>query len=69
VPLEEINGIGQKRAAELVRLRIPDVVALADADPTTVASVPGVSDRMAEEFIAQAAKIVRERCRRVIFAT
>jgi predicted flap endonuclease-1-like 5' DNA nuclease len=56
VPLQEISGIGDKRAAELTRLRIPNLAALAKADVATASSLPGVSDRMAEEFIAEAAK-------------
>jgi hypothetical protein len=67
VPLVEINGIGHSRAAELRRLGIPDVVSLSRAAVSTVASLPGVSDRRAAAFIAEAARLVRERGRRVLF--
>jgi len=67
VPLVALDGIAARRADELRAAGIPDVVALAAADPATVAALPGISDKMARAFIAEAARLVRERGERVIF--
>jgi hypothetical protein len=69
VPLVDISGISDKRAAGLRRLGISDVVALSMATVATVSSLRGVSDHMARAFIAEAARLVRERGERVIFGT
>jgi DNA-binding beta-propeller fold protein YncE len=67
VPLVAIRGIGSKRAAKLRALGILDVLSLARADSATVATLRGVSPRMAAAFIADATRLVRERGRRVLF--
>ncbi len=67
VPLTEIAGIGQVRAAELGRVGVGTLVDLARADPVLVARLPGVSDRMAVRFVAEAGALVRARGERVLF--
>ena len=67
VPLVAIRGIGAKQAAQLRALGIPDVLSLSRADVAKVASLRGVSASMAAAFIADAARLVRERGRRVLF--
>jgi hypothetical protein len=64
--LTAIYGIAERREATLRNLGIETVVDLARADPAVVASIPGVSDRMAKELISEARSIVRERGRRVL---
>jgi predicted flap endonuclease-1-like 5' DNA nuclease len=67
VPLVAIRGIGAKQAAQLRALGIPDVLSLSRADVAKVASLRGVSASMAAAFIADAARLVRERGRHVLF--
>ncbi|WP_154792420.1 helix-hairpin-helix domain-containing protein [Occultella kanbiaonis] len=64
--LEEVEFIGPARAAALVAAGVPDVVALAGADPTLVATLPGVSTTLAPRIIAAAAALVRARGSRVL---
>ena len=67
VPLVAIRGIGAKRAEALRRVGILDVLSLARADVAAVASLRGVSARMASAFIADAIRLVRQHGRRVLF--
>lgn len=67
VPLTAVPGIAASRAADLARAGIPDGVALASADVRVVASVRGVSDRMARRFVARAAELARAQGQWVIF--
>lgn len=66
-PLTAIQGIGAAREAELRAAGIGSVQALAEADVATVASLPGVSTRMASAFIWDAVRLVRDRGTRVLF--
>jgi Helix-hairpin-helix domain len=67
VPLVALNGIAEKRAAELRAAGIADVVALAAANPAVLVALPGVSNKMARRLIAEAARLVREQGIRVPF--
>ncbi|MBZ2199650.1 helix-hairpin-helix domain-containing protein [Occultella gossypii] len=64
--LEEVEFIGPARAAALAAAGVPDVVALAGADPALVATLPGVSTTLAPRIIAAAAALVRARGSRVL---
>lgn len=66
-PLEAIDGIAASRAARLVAAGIRDVVALSRADVQHVATLPGVSEAIAADLIAQARRLVREKGERVVF--
>ncbi|MEP7765556.1 helix-hairpin-helix domain-containing protein [Sanguibacter sp. 25GB23B1] len=67
-PVTDVVLVGQARAVQLRALGIADVVALARADAVSVATLPGVSDAMAERIIASAAVLVREEGHRELFA-
>jgi hypothetical protein len=62
-----IDGIAESREARLRALGIATIVDLALADAAVVASLPGVSDRMANDFIREARSVVNERGRRILF--
>lgn len=65
--LAAIQGIGATREAGLRAAGIGSVEALAEADVATVASLPGVSTRMASAFIRDAVRLVRDQGTRVLF--
>ncbi|HEU4947558.1 MAG TPA: helix-hairpin-helix domain-containing protein [Kribbella sp.] len=69
LPLVAVRGIATARAAELTALGIGDLVALAAADVRTVASLDGISDKMARRLIDEASELVRTHGVRVIFPT
>jgi predicted flap endonuclease-1-like 5' DNA nuclease len=55
VPLIAIQGIGDRRAELLAQLGVDSMARLATAVPETIAAeLPGVSLRMAREFVAEA---------------
>jgi YVTN family beta-propeller protein len=61
VPLTAIQGIGERRAAVLTELGIDSIARLATAVPEFIdAALPGVSLRMAQEFVAEARELARQ---------
>ena len=58
LPLTVINGIANDRAETLHRLNITNVPELAAADPARLVEVRGISPRLADDFIAQAAALL-----------
>jgi hypothetical protein len=66
VPVTDLNFVGETRAAQLRAAGLTDLMAVARADVATIAALPGVSDRLAAQIIAEAATIVRTRGRRVL---
>lgn len=67
-PVTDVVLVGEARAVQLRVLGIADVVALSRADAVAVATLPGVSDAMAERIIASASVLVREEGHRELFA-
>ncbi|QWF84768.1 helix-hairpin-helix domain-containing protein [Amycolatopsis sp. CA-230715] len=65
--LTAIPGVATSRAADLRAAGIRTVVALAKAEAATVAELPGISEKMAESFIAEAKRLVEERGEHVLF--
>ncbi|GAA1954114.1 helix-hairpin-helix domain-containing protein [Amycolatopsis minnesotensis] len=65
--LTAIPGVATSRATDLRSAGIRTVVALAEAEVSTVAQLPGVSPKMAEGFIAEAKRLVHERGEHVLF--
>ena len=66
-PVTDVALVGEARAAQLRRMGIADVVALARADSAVVAALPGVSDAMAATIISSAGTLLRREGRRELF--
>lgn len=58
--LEEISGIGPAIAEKLFHKGIKSIAMLATSEPEVLSSIPGVSEKMAEQWIEQAGKILDE---------
>jgi len=56
--LEEIAGIGPAIAEKLFSKGIKSIAMLATAEPELLSSIPGVGEKMAEQWIEQAGKIL-----------
>ncbi|HPK52944.1 MAG TPA: transcription termination factor NusA [Smithellaceae bacterium] len=62
--LEKITGIGPAMAEKLFSKGIKSIAMIAAAEPETLSSIPGVSEKIAQQWIEDAGKVLDEEANR-----